>query len=266
MMRVKVNDIIVGCNDEGSREAPVLIFVHGFPFNRSMWRDQMDVLGGEWRVVDYDVRGHGESDSGEKTFSITLFAEDLIALMDALEIDKAVLCGLSMGGYIALNAVLSHPERFKAVVLSDTQCAADTPEAKEKRQEAIDAIRKNGIENYADESVKKFFTPESLQNESTAVDKVRMMVAATSEKTLVETLYALRDRKENCSRLQEIGVPVLVIVGDEDRITPPEAAKLMHEKIIHSRLVVITQAGHLSNMERPDAFNNALAIFLGSLR
>jgi len=186
--------------------------------------------------------------------------------MDKIEIEKAVICGLSMGGYIALNAVLYHPERFKALVLSDTQCAADTPEAKEKRQKTIDSIRKNGIENFADDSVQNFFTPETLQNESAAIDKVRMMVAATSEKTLIETLHALRDREENCSRLQEIRVPVLIVVGEEDRITPPEASKLMHEKIAGSRLSVITQAGHLSNMERPDEFNRELKIFIDSLR
>ncbi len=126
-MRVRVNDIMVGYSDEGAHGAPTVILVHGFPFNRSMWKSQMEALSDGWRVVAIDIRGHGESDIGEKPFSIGLFAEDLIGLMDVLGIEKALLCGLSMGGYIALNAALSHPGRFDALVLSDTQWAAEFP-------------------------------------------------------------------------------------------------------------------------------------------
>lgn len=265
-MRVRVDDIIVGCSEEGVRDAPALIFIHGFPFNRSMWKVQMEALSEDWRVISYDVRGHGETDSGQKPFSIRLFAQDLIALMDTLEIEKAVLCGLSMGGYIALNAVLTHPNRFKALILSDTQCAADTPEAKGKRLKAIETIRKGGVEIFADANLPNFFAAESLQSLESTVEHVRMMMAATSEATLIDTLRALYEREESCSRLQEISVPVLIMVGENDKITPPTASELMHQMINGSHLGVISQAGHLSNMERPIEFNNALAIFLGSLR
>lgn len=265
-MQVQVDDILVGCSDEGSREAPVLIFVHGFPFNRSMWKPQVEAFAQEWRVVAYDVRGHGESDGGKKAFSIKLFAQDLIGLMDTLAIEKAVLCGLSMGGYIALNAVLTYPERFKALVLSDTQCVADTPEAKEKRLKTIEAIGRDGVESFADASVKNFFASGSLQSAANTVENVRMMIAATSEETLVGTLRALYEREESCSRLQEIRVPVLILVGEEDRITPPQAAALMHQKIKGSCMEIIAQAGHLSNMERPGKFNKELGSFIDSLR
>ncbi|MBU1641768.1 alpha/beta fold hydrolase [bacterium] len=265
-MRVRVNDIMVGYSDEGAHGAPAVIFVHGFPFNRSMWKSQMEALSEGWRVVACDIRGHGESDIGERPYSIGLFAEDLIGLMDVLKIEKAVLCGLSMGGYIALNAVLSHPERFDALVLSDTQCAADSPEGKEKRSDAIEAIRKNGVEWYADTSLKNFFTPGSLKIEGAEIAAVREMIAATAEETLVRTLHALREREESCSRLQEIAVPVLVLVGEEDSITPPEAARLMQEKIEGSHLSVIAKAGHLSNMENPGSFNKELKNFADTLR
>jgi len=265
-MRVRVDDIMVGCSDEGAHDAPALIFVHGFPFNRSMWQSQMAEFSEGWRVIAFDVRGHGESEAGEKPFSIGLFAEDLIGLMDALGIEKAVLCGLSMGGYIALNAALNNPGRFEALVLSDTQCAADTPEAKEKRLEVIGAIRKNGVERFADTSLKNFFAPATLTKEGAEIATVRGMIAATCEETLVRTLHAMREREESCSRLQEIAVPVLVLVGEEDAITPPEAARLMQEKIEGCRLAVIAQAGHLSNMENPAAFNRELKSFFDSLR
>jgi 3-oxoadipate enol-lactonase len=257
---------MIGYSDEGTHDAPAFIFVHGFPFNRSMWKSQMEALSEGWRVVACDIRGHGESDIGEKPFSIGLFAQDLIGLMDALEIEKAVLCGLSMGGYIALNAVLSHPGRFDALVLSDTQCAADSPEGKEKRLEAIEAISKSGVESFADASLKNLFAPGSLKREGAEIAAAREMITATAEETLIRSLRALREREESCSRLQEIAVPVLVMVGEQDGITPPAAARLMQEKIEGCRLAVIAQAGHLSNMENPDSFNKELKNFADALR
>ncbi len=122
----------------------------------------MEVLKENYRVIAYDVRGHGNSDAGTEDFSIDLFATDLLNLMDALKIDKAILCGLSMGGYIALNAVENYPDRFDALILSDTTCTADTPEAKEKRMKTIESIRKNGVEKFADESITNLFAPESF--------------------------------------------------------------------------------------------------------
>ena len=141
-IEITVNDLTVSYNDEGENGAPVIIFIHGFPFNKSMWDKQLKALKENYRVIAYDVRGHGNSDAGKGDFSIELFANDLLSFMDALKIDKAMLCGLSMGGYIALNAVEKYPDRFDALILSDTTCVADTPEAKEKRMKAIESIKK----------------------------------------------------------------------------------------------------------------------------
>ena len=145
-------------------KAPVIIFIHGFPFNKSMWNLQVEALKDKYRVITYDIRGHGKSDAGNEVFTIDLFVNDLINLMDALKIDNAILCGLSMGGYIALNAMAKYQERFDALILCDTQCIADTPEAKEKRIKAIESIRKTGVEKYADESIKNLFASGSFIN------------------------------------------------------------------------------------------------------
>ena len=157
-----INNLLVSYTDEGKEGSPVIIFIHGFPFNKSMWNLQVESLKDDYRLITYDIRGHGNSDAGNEDFSIDLFANDLIGLMDALKIDKAILCGLSMGGYIALNAIEKHKERFDALILSDTQCIADTPEAKEKRIKAIESIRKTGVEKYAEESIKNLFASESF--------------------------------------------------------------------------------------------------------
>ena len=261
-IRITVNNITVSYNDAGTDGAPAIIFIHGFPFNKSMWNGQLEALKTDYRVISYDVRGHGNSDLGDQDFSIELFGQDLILLMDALKIEKAMLCGLSMGGYIALNAIGNYPERFTALVLSDTNCVSDTNESKAKRMDTIESIRKNGVEKYAEESLKKLFAPESFTTNSKDVDKARVMITATTKQSLYNTLRALANRKETCSQLPEINVPVLIFVGKEDIITPPEAAQSMHEKIKGSFLNIISHAGHLSNMENSLEFNDQLQTFL----
>lgn len=219
-IKVTVNDLKITYNDEGESGAPVIIFIHGFPFNKSMWDEQLKALKGNYRVIAYDVRGHGNSDAGKGDFSIDLFAKDLIDFMDALSIDKAMLCGLSMGGYIALNAVEKYPDRFDALILSDTTCTADTPEAKEKRLKTIESIKKNGVEKFAEESIKNLFAPESLSTKKEEIAAVREMIVNTSKPSLYKTLQAFYERKETCSSLQDLNIPVLIMVGKEDKITP----------------------------------------------
>jgi len=264
-IRITINDLVVSYNDEGKIGDPVIIFIHGFPFNKSMWNKQMEVLKENYRVIAYDVRGHGNSDAGTEDFSIDLFATDLLNLMDALKIDKAMLCGLSMGGYIALNAVENYPDRFDALILSDTTCTADTPEAKEKRMKTIKSIRKDGLEKFADESLTNLFALESFSTKKKEIAAVREMIVNTTEESLCKTLRAFYERKETCNKLSDIYVPVLIMVGNEDKITPLAAAQLMNEKINESLLSVIGHAGHLSNIENPSEFNDQLEEFVSTV-
>jgi 3-oxoadipate enol-lactonase len=262
-IKITANNITLSYSDEGADNSPVIIFIHGFPFSKEMWNNQMEALKENYRVITYDVRGHGNSWSGTDDFTIELFVNDLIALMDALQINKTTLCGLSMGGYIALNAIENHPERFDVLVLCDTSCVADSQEAKGKRMKAIEGIRENGVEKFADDSLKNFFAQDSFATKKEVIAGVREMIVNTTDKSIIKTLLALSTRTETCSKLAEIKVPVLIIVGDEDKITPPEAAHFMHENINGSVLSVIEHAGHLSNLDNPDHFNDQLLKFLG---
>jgi 3-oxoadipate enol-lactonase len=264
-VKVVINDLSVCYNDEGKAGDPVIIFIHGFPFNKSMWDKQTEALKENYRVIAYDVRGHGNSDAGAENFSIELFANDLLNLMDALKIDKAILCGLSMGGYIALNAVENYPDRFDALILSDTTCTADTPEAKEKRMKTIENIKKDGVEKFAKESIKNLFASESFLTKKLEIAAVREMIVNTTEKSLCKTLRAFYERKNTCSKLHDINVPVLILVGIEDKITPPAAAQFMNEKIKESSLSIVEHAGHLSNIENPSEFNNQLEEFVSTI-
>jgi len=262
---LNVNNHKLSYTDKGKYGAPVVLFIHGFPLNKSMWNLQIESFTNNCRVITYDIRGFGNSDAGKEDFSIDLFTKDLISLMDALKIDKTILCGLSMGGYIALNAVENYPERFNALILSDTSCKADTTEAKEKRMKAIENITNNGVEKYAEESIMKFFTSQSITDKTEEVDLVKEMILKSSPKSLCDTLRALSVRKQTCSSLSDIKVPVLILVGKEDIITPPAEGQFMHERIKASTLKIIESAGHLSNIENSEEFNYQLRMFVESI-
>jgi len=264
-IKIPVNDINVSYNDEGPKKAPVIIFIHGFPLNKSMWDKQSEKLKDSYRVIAYDIRGHGDTDLGAIDFSIDLFAQDLIDFMDALKIEKTMLCGLSMGGYIALNAIDKHPNRFSALILSDTNCTADSSEAKENRMKTIEGIKENGVKKLADGLIPKLFAPESFKTYSEGIAVVKELIVKTPKQSFYNSLHAMANRKETCSKLPEIKIPVLIIVGKEDKITPPEAANAMHEKIKDSSLQIIPNAGHLSNLENQEDFNNQLKKFIDTI-
>jgi len=181
-----------------------------------------------------------------------------------LRVDKATVCGLSMGGYIALNAIANYPGRFEALVLADTTCKAETTKGKEKMLSTITEINDNGVSGYVGESVKNMFAPLSFTTKESDINAVRHMILTTTIASLTATLLALATRKKTGSRLIAIQVPVLILVGVEDKITPPEAAMYMHVQIKKSVLQLIDNAAHLSNLENPDEFNAQLKSFLAS--
>jgi pimeloyl-ACP methyl ester carboxylesterase len=259
---ITINNLTVSYSDHGPDDAPVIIFIHGFPLNKSMWDRQVEALKENYRVIAYDIRGHGNSDPGIDEFFIELFVNDLLRFMEKLGIEKSILCGLSLGGYIALNAVLKYPDRFDGLILNDTQCIADTSEIKENRCLAIISIMKNGVEQYADEIIENLFARESFTKNKNEIIAVKEMIIGTPKQSLCNTLHALAERKETCDQLPEINIPVLIMVGKEDKITPIAAARQMHEKILNSKLQIIQHAGHLSNLENPTAFTTHLVKFL----
>ncbi|MEP7197502.1 MAG: alpha/beta fold hydrolase [Saprospiraceae bacterium] len=260
----EVNNITISYNDAGEGSVPV-IFLHGYPFDKTMWHLQLDYLKSSHRVIAYDVRGFGRSTDEESPLSIDLFAKDLLLFMDKLNIKKAVLCGLSMGGFIALNAAKKNPERFEALILCDTQCIADTPEVKEKRYQTIEQIKLNGATSFNEAFVKSVFLADTLANKKELVETIRDVVFANSPAVIIAGLTALATRAETCSSLEAIHIPTLIICGREDLVTPIAQSEFMHEHIKGSSLNVIDNAGHVSNLEQPDDFNMYLHDFLYKL-
>jgi pimeloyl-ACP methyl ester carboxylesterase len=257
---VKVNGINI-CYDDYGKGSPV-VFVHGFPFDKSSWQPQIAALQKNFRVIAYDIRGFGKSTSDQSEFSIEQFADDLVALLDALLLERVTVCGLSMGGYVVLNAVNRYPGRFAKIILADTQCVADTEEGREKRFQAIRQIEEQGLTGYTDAYLKNVFTKSSIENQSPAVDAIRKVILNTPISTFVSSLKALAHRHETCSVLNSIRMPAMIICGKEDIVTPPERSLFLSQNIPHSRLHIIADAAHLSNLEQPEIFNNLLLSFI----
>lgn len=263
-LTIPVNNFELSYDDLGEGNIPI-IFLHGFPFDKSMWQGQLDFLKLAYRVIACDIRGFGKSIDEKSPLSIDLFADDLIAFMNQLNIEKTIVCGLSMGGFITLNAHQRFPDRFEALILADTQCIADTPEAKEKRYEAISEIEVNGVANFNEGFIKKVFHEDSFTNKKELVEELRSVVFSNSEHIIQQGLVALAERSETCSALDKISIPTLIICGREDIVTPLTESEAMKESIPGAKLQIIEKAGHVSNLEQPDEFNKHLFNFLTAL-
>lgn len=229
-----------------------------------MWKPQIDYLKAKYRVIAYDVRGHGNSDDGDGQYTIEFFVDDLIALLDHLKIQKATLCGLSMGGYIALRAVERNPERVASLVLCDTGPQADSNEVKIRRAANIKSVKANGVKAFADNFVKAVFAAPNLKSKPFEVEAMRKIIEANSEVGICGTLLALACRTDTSDSLDLIRVPTLIMVGEEDKVTPPKLSELMDSKISGSYFHVLSGAAHLSNIENPGDFNKYLDEFLRS--
>jgi len=263
-INITVDGLTICYDDLGVGQIPVL-FIHGFPFDKSMWQPQVDYLKSSHRVIAYDLRGFGKSSADKEEASMRLFADDLIKFMDALAIDRAVVCGLSMGGYILLNAIQRFPKKFAAIILSGAQCIADNKEVKEKRNKTIQQIKAGGLNDFAEGFIKNTFCKDSLTDKKEVVGRIKKVILSTAPSTITGTLTALAERYATCSFLTDISVPALILCGNEDVITPLAQSEFMQSKIKNSTLHSIDKAGHLSNLEQPDKFNNLVNNFISGL-
>jgi pimeloyl-ACP methyl ester carboxylesterase len=262
-MKIHVNEIDLAFSDEG-HGAPI-IFLHAFPLNRTMWEPQVARLQDRYRVITMDLRGHGESDAPMWRYSLDQFAEDIKGLLDHLEISKGTFVGLSMGGYILFSLYRKYPTLFHALVLADTRATADTPETKTDRFSMTQVAYRRGASAIADLLLPKLLSQFSLENRTDLQDRLRNFITSNQVSRIVGDLMAMKERPDSTPLLKIFSFPTLVIVGEHDVATPPDEVKGMAEQISDARFVLIPQAGHMSNMENPEAFNAAILTFLESL-
>jgi len=257
----------VGFDDEGDGLA--VVFLHGFPHDRSLWSQQRIALAHGVRRIVPDLRGFGASNAVDIVGNISMddYADDVIALLDTLDIDRAVLCGLSMGGYIAMAIWRRYPDRVRGLVLCDTKATADDDAGKAMRNETIAFVRAEGSGALAERQLPKMLGATTHAQRPAVVDEMRAMMARQSVDAMVGALTALRDRPDSRATLSTITVPTLIIVGDEDALTPQTDAERMLELLPPSagaRIEVIAAAGHVTCVERPAAVTHVLADFFAS--
>jgi len=263
-MFAQINGIRLAYSDQGTG-LPVIL-VHAFPLSRAMWAPQVDALSGRWRVIAVDLRGHGDSDAPLWCYTLDQFVEDLRALLDHLALPQAVFVGLSMGGYILFAFYRRYRERVRALVLADTRAQADTAEGRLGRFNLAQTAYRQGPSAVADAMIPKLFSPATLRERPELLQLARGIIEANRISGIAGDLMAMAERADSTPLLNEITVPTLIIVGDQDVATPPSDARIMADGIRGSRLVVIPGAGHLSNLEQPEAFDQALMDFLKTLQ
>ena len=262
-MLIKANGIQMNCELSRKRDAPVMMLSHSLGSNLLMWNPQRSALESHFRVLRYDIRGHGESDAPKGPYTLQLLGEDVVGLLDVLGIKRVHFVGLSMGGMIGQHVALNHPDRLLSLVLCDTS-AMMPKESQPAIQERIDTARSKGMQALVEPTLERWFTPSFLTKKSEMLDLIRNQLLATSVEGYVGCSEAIRTLNF-LERLGEIRVPTLIIVGEEDPGTPVAAAQAMHERIERSKLVVLPSCQHLSNVEQPEAFNAALLEFLRGL-
>jgi 3-oxoadipate enol-lactonase len=260
MTTKRIDDIQLAYDDVGVGHAVVLI--HGYPFNRSLWTEQTEALASRFRVVTPDLRGFGESDTSDGPVTMNRMAQDVAELMDQLGIEQAVIGGLSMGGYVALALVKQFPSRVKALVMADTRAQADTEEGKQTRHQQAKKALSEGMAGIADAMLPKLLTPDTVSKRPEVVKRVRDMMLRTKPQGAASALLGMAERDDQSEFISTIRVPTMIVVGREDAITPLADSEKMQSEIAASRLVVIENAGHVSNLEQPEQFNFALLRFL----
>lgn len=256
----KVRGVEISYDDLGS--GPSVVLLHGYPFNRSMWRDQIDELKQHHRVIIPDLRGHGQSEVTSAPATMQNMAGDVASLLETLNISRATIGGLSMGGYVALAFYRLFPLRVRSLILADTCAQSDTEEGKQSREQQAEKALSEGMEGIADALLPKLLNPETVAKRPEVVRRVREMMVETDPEGAAAALRAMAQREDQTSFLSRIIAPTLVIVGSEDAITPVADSELMHREIGGSRLQIIEGAGHVSNIERPEEFNRALIKFV----
>jgi 3-oxoadipate enol-lactonase len=243
-----------------------VVLLHGFPLDHSMWDNQIEPLSKQYRVIAPDLRGFGGSQVTPGVATMDQMADDVVALLDALGVNEpVVLCGLSMGGYVAFEFWRKHLKRLRALVLCDTRAAADAPEAAEGRHDLADRILSEGNISLADGMIPKLFAPATLQLQSSMTAILRERILTTPTEGAAAALRGMAVRSDMRRVLNYIALPTLVIVGEHDAISTVEEMRSIATAMPHAQLAVIPHAGHMTPLENPEAFQAALEPFLDQL-
>jgi 3-oxoadipate enol-lactonase len=244
-------------------EGKPVVLLHAFPLSREMWNAQVKALEAEnCRVIVPDLRGFGESHNFSDINTMEDMAQDIFEILETLKIERAIIGGLSMGGYITVNFLKKFPEKIAALILCDTNATGDTEDARESRFDLIEKIETEGAQALIDEMLPKLISENTKENKKELVAEIEEMFGKVNPQAAIAALRGLAARIDNTDLLDKISVPTLLIFGEEDKVTHLKAAEKMAGTIPNAKLVKIENAGHYSNLEQPEAFNQALIDFI----
>jgi 3-oxoadipate enol-lactonase len=263
-MEAIVNGIRLAYDDIGS--GPAVVLIHGFPLCRQMWHPQTNaLLAAGYRVIAPDLRGFGDSDTPEAPYSMDIFADDLIALLDHLQIAQTTVGAMSMGGYILLNLLERYPDRVTAACFCQTRANADDEAGKARRLQLAQETRQRGPQVIADAFMPLLFCDESLEHRPKLLEEVYGWMVKTATTGLAGGLLAMRERQDYTLQLPHFSLPCLAIGGAADKIVPPAILDVFTSGLPDCHAAIIPDAGHLANLEAPGPFNAALLEFLAGL-
>ncbi len=263
-MRVTVNGIDLACQVDGPDDKPVLVLSHTLATSRAMWRRQIPHFAQRYRVVSYDMRGHGESAAPDHPYSIEMLGDDVIGLLDGLGIARpAVFLGISIGGMIGQALALRHPRRFRAIILANT-VSRTAPEGAAMWEQRIEAIRKDGVEGQVQSTLERWLSPEFRAREPETTQWVADMIRATPAAGMIGCARAIQ-KLDYTNRLAQVTLPALVIAGEQDPGASVAASQAIHERIKGSRLEIMPDCRHQTPIEAPDRFNRIVDEFLARL-
>lgn len=259
-MKIERNEVTLAYEKEG--QGPPIVLIHGFPLNRTMWRPQIEALRDRFTVVAPDLRGFGEAAGPMNDLTMDTYAGDVLSLLDSLGMDRVALAGFSMGGYVAFRIVAKAAGRIGSLIMACSRAGPDSEEARQGRYKTIERIRTEGPDGFLEEFTSRLVGKTTKAARPAVLDAVRRNVGKPPAASLTAALAAMATRPDSLPLLAKIAAPTLVIVGDEDTVMPPDAGKEIAAGVKAGRLVTIPQAGHVSNLEAPEAFNQALGEFL----
>lgn len=239
-----------------------IVFLHGFPFDGSLWAPQVKFIDGAHREYTPDLRGHRDGPAGPGPWFLQDFADDLLARMDRDKIERAILVGHSLGGYVALRFTEQHPDRVEGLVLANTRPDADDNAAKDKRHATVKKIREQGMERFAVDFARAVLAESTIAERPEVQRKVESMIAGNRVESAALVVGALAARRDSTPSLREIRVPTLVLAGERDTIAPPEVMKAMAQAIAGADYQVIPKAAHMASLEQPDDFNRRVGDYL----
>jgi len=262
MPQLNIRGIRLHYDDQGSGQP--IVFVHGHPFNHTMWQYQTSHFSKEYRLIMPDLRGYGQTEVTPGRVMLDEMALDIVHLLGSLQIEQAIFCGLSMGGQILLDFYRLFPHKVKALIIASSDARGETPESYRQRLQKAATILEVGMKQHTDDTIHQYIAPASMKNAPVYTHLYEMMTTTTAEGATAAH-KGRGERRDHLPILPHIHVPTLIVVGEEDFFTPEPIARLMSDTIPGAQLAVIAGAGHLPNMEKPEEFNAVVYSFLKKL-